>query len=190
MLNSHNSPNISSQQRGSSPWIIAVASSSPAPAAPGLSCAEGFRAGHRTPGDSYQSGAEGQNSPLRPHPAGHTAGDAAQGMVGLLGCEQTLLGHAQLFINQQHQALLSRAALNPFIPQPILILGIAPTEVQGHYPCWISWVSHRPTSRACPGPSGWHCIHSACRLHHSAWCHLQTCWGCTRSWCLGHWRRY
>ena len=24
------------------------------------------------------------------------------------------------------------------------------------WPCWTSWGSHRPTSRACPGPSGWH----------------------------------
>ncbi|KAK4827281.1 hypothetical protein QYF61_016427 [Mycteria americana] len=31
---------------------------------------------------------------------------------------------------QYPQVLLSRAALNPFIPQPVLILGIAPTQVQ------------------------------------------------------------
>jgi len=39
-------------------------------------------------------GAEGQN-PL-PRPADHVAGDAAQGMVGLQGCECTLLGHIEL----------------------------------------------------------------------------------------------
>jgi len=45
-MNSPNSLSLSSQQRGSSPWIIAVASSGPVPC---LSCAEGSRAGCRTP---------------------------------------------------------------------------------------------------------------------------------------------
>jgi len=79
-------------------------------------------------GGCYQSGAEGQN-PL-PRPAGHTAGDAAQDMVGLLGCEHTLSAHVQLFIYQYPQALPSRAALSPCIPQPVLILGVALTQVQ------------------------------------------------------------
>jgi len=65
-LKSPSSPSLSSQQRGSSPRIIAGASSGPAPTAPALSCAEGSRAGRRTPAGSQQSGAEGQN-PL-PHP--------------------------------------------------------------------------------------------------------------------------
>jgi len=70
-LNSPSSPSLSSQQRGSSPRIIAGASFGPAP---GLSCAEGSRAGHRTPGGgSHQSGAEGQN-PL-PCPAAYATGD-------------------------------------------------------------------------------------------------------------------
>ncbi|KAK4827897.1 hypothetical protein QYF61_022320 [Mycteria americana] len=43
-----------------------------------------------------------------------------QDMVGLLGCERTLLAHAQLFIHQYPQVLLGRAALNPFIPQPLV----------------------------------------------------------------------
>jgi len=77
---------------------------------------------------SHQRGAEGQN-PL-PRPAGHTAGDAAQGSVGLLGCECTWLGHAQLFIHQYPQVLLGRAALNPFTPQPVVIPGVALTQVQ------------------------------------------------------------
>ncbi|KAK4822567.1 LOW QUALITY PROTEIN: hypothetical protein QYF61_016136 [Mycteria americana] len=36
----------------------------------------------------------------------------------------------QLFIHQYPQVLLHRAALNPLIPQPVLILGVAPTQVQ------------------------------------------------------------
>jgi len=78
--------------------------------------------------ESHQSRAEGQN-PL-PRPAGHAAGDAAQDMVGLLGCECTLLDHVQLLIHQYPQVLLVRAAHNPFIPQSVLIPGIALTQVQ------------------------------------------------------------
>ncbi|KAK4811988.1 LOW QUALITY PROTEIN: hypothetical protein QYF61_022984 [Mycteria americana] len=44
------------------------------------------------------------------------------------GCERTLLAHVQLFIHQYCQALLRRAALNPFIPQPLLIPWIALTQ--------------------------------------------------------------
>ena len=51
-------------------------------------------------------------------------------MVGLLGCERTLPAHVQLFIHQYLQVLLRRAALNLFIPQPVLILGVASTQVQ------------------------------------------------------------
>jgi len=41
-----------------------------------------------------------------------------------------LPGHAELLIPQYLQDLLRRAVLNPFIPQPALILGFAPTHVQ------------------------------------------------------------
>jgi len=74
---------------------------------------------------SHQSGVEGQN-PL-PQPAGHA--DAAQDVVGLLGCEHTLVAHVQLFIHRYPQVLL-RAVLNPFIPQPVLIAGVALTQMQ------------------------------------------------------------
>jgi len=77
---------------------------------------------------SHQSRVEGQNH--LPRPAGHSSFDAAQTTVGLLGCERTLLAHVQLFIHQYPQVLLSRAALNPFIPQSLLIAGFAPIEMQ------------------------------------------------------------
>ena len=48
-LNNPNSLSLSSQQRGSSPQIIAGASSGPAPTAPGLPYAEGSSAGCRPP---------------------------------------------------------------------------------------------------------------------------------------------
>ncbi|KAK4825966.1 hypothetical protein QYF61_003535 [Mycteria americana] len=77
---------------------------------------------------SHQSRVEGQNH--LPRPAGHASFDAAQDMVGLLGCEHTLPVHVQLFIHQYPRVFLSRAALHPFIPQPVLIPGVAPTQVQ------------------------------------------------------------
>jgi len=41
-----------------------------------------------------------------------------------------LVAHVQLFVHQYLQVLLGRAALNPFIPQPVFVLGIALTQVQ------------------------------------------------------------
>jgi len=44
--------------------------------------------------------------------------------------ECTLPGHVELLVNQNPQVLLGRAALHPFSAQPVLVLGIAPTQVQ------------------------------------------------------------
>jgi len=49
---------------------------------------------------SHQSRVEGQNH--FPQPAGHTAFDAAEGLVGLLGFEHLLSARVQLFIHQYH----------------------------------------------------------------------------------------
>lgn len=62
--------------------------------------------------------------------------------------------------------------------------------IPGATPCTSSWDSHTSTSWACLGPSGWHLVLQACQLHHTAWCHLQICWGCIWSHCLCHWQRY
>ncbi|KAK4817066.1 hypothetical protein QYF61_027095 [Mycteria americana] len=77
---------------------------------------------------SRQSKVEGQSH--LPGPAGHASFDAAQDMAAFLGCECTLPAHVQLFTHQYPQDLLCSAALNPFIPQPVLILGVALTQVQ------------------------------------------------------------
>ena len=63
LFSSLNSPNsrLSSQERCSSPRIIFVASSGPIPTGPCLSCVEGSRAGHGTPGEvspEWSRGAE------------------------------------------------------------------------------------------------------------------------------------
>jgi len=120
--NSPNSLSLSSQQRGSSPLTFFVASSGPAPTGPCLSCAEGSRAGHRTPRGVLPEWSRGAESP--PWPTAHAAGDAAQNTVGLQGCERTLLGHVELFIHQYPQLLLGMAALNPSSPSLYLYWGL------------------------------------------------------------------
>jgi len=65
-----------------------------------------------------------------PRPAGHAYFDAVQVMIGFLGCEGTLLAHVQLLIHQYPQVLLSRAALNPFITQFVLVVRVTSTQVQ------------------------------------------------------------
>ena len=142
-LSSPSSPSLSSQQRGSSPRIIAGASSGPAPTAPALSCAQGSRAGCRSPRVVLQN-------PL-PHPAGHTAGDAAQDIVVLLGCECTLLDHDELLINQHPQVLLLRAALKAFSAQPVFVL-LTPEE--RHLSLISTWtLSYWPRPFECNHPA-------------------------------------
>ena len=51
-------------------------------------------------------------------------------MVGFLGCKCPLLDLVESFINGHSQILLLRAALKPFSTQPVLVLGIALTQVQ------------------------------------------------------------
>jgi len=84
--------------------------------------------GCRTPGGVSPERSKGQNH--LPRPAGHASFDAAEDMVGLLGCERTLPGHTELLINQHPQVLLLRAALSLFFAQPVFVLGIAPTQLQ------------------------------------------------------------
>ena len=50
-------------------------------------------------------------------------------MVGFLGCKGTLLLHVQPAIHQYPQ-VFGRAACNPFIPQFVLVVRIALTQVQ------------------------------------------------------------
>ncbi|KAJ7411316.1 hypothetical protein WISP_103196 [Willisornis vidua] len=54
----------------------------------------------------------------------------AQDAIGFLGCKHMLLAHVQLFIHENVQVLLSRAALNEFLSQSVLVPGIALTQLQ------------------------------------------------------------
>ena len=55
--------------------------------------------------------------------------DAAQDTVGFLGCKDTLLAHVQLPNRQYYQVLFGRTVLHPYIPQLVLVMGIATTKV-------------------------------------------------------------
>jgi len=149
-LSSPSTPSLSSQQRGSSPRIVAGASSGPTPPAPALSCAEGSRAGRRTPGGVSAERGRGAESP--PSPCAHAAGDAAQGTIGFLGCKHTPTGHVGLLVNQHPEVLLLRAALRlspacsiPAMPCPALSSSSSvpiPCRLPSQIPVPISALSH------------------------------------------------
>jgi len=65
-----------------------------------------------------------------PRPVGHASFDVNKDTVGLLGCERTLSAQVRLFFYQSPRALLGQAALNHSITQPVLLLGVALTQVQ------------------------------------------------------------
>jgi len=77
---------------------------------------------------SHQRGVKGQND--LPCSAGHASLDAAQDVVGFLGCERTLLDYVELLINQHPKSFSSGPALSPFSAQPVFVLGIVLTQVQ------------------------------------------------------------
>ena len=52
-------------------------------------------------------------------------------MVDFLGCEGTLLAHVQLAIHQYPQVFFSRAAVNSFTYQLVLVMRVASIQVQG-----------------------------------------------------------
>jgi len=93
--------------------------------------------------ESHQSGV-GRQSHL-PGRAGYAAFDAAQDMVGLLGCECMLLGHVELLINQHPQVLLLRARppLNAFSAQPVFVLRLEqkPNVCGGNDACMLFFPS-------------------------------------------------
>ena len=71
-------------------------------------------------GDSAERG-RGAEPP--PSPCAHAAGDAAQGTVGLLGCQRTLRGHAQLLPPSSPSPSPQGCSLS-LHPQPVLLPGL------------------------------------------------------------------
>ncbi|KAJ7413291.1 hypothetical protein WISP_92138 [Willisornis vidua] len=76
--------------------------------------------------ESHQSRVEGQNH--LPRPAAHTSFDAALDKFGFLGCKSTEPVHVQPPTHNISKSFST--TLHLFNSQPILILGIALTQVQ------------------------------------------------------------
>lgn len=68
-------------------------------------------------------------------------------------------------------------------PSLYTYLGLPPTQVQHHALLALFNLrgSRGPTFWACPSSSGWLPFLLLHQLHHSAWCHQQTCRGCAHS---------
>ena len=79
---------------------------------------------------SHQCREEGQGH--LPWPAGNSSFDAAQVVVGFLSYVGTLLGSCPACCPPVSPNLFGRAVLHPYIPQLVLIVGIAMTQVQDH----------------------------------------------------------
>jgi len=111
-----------------------------------------------------------------PRPAGHTIFIAALGTVGLLVCKHTMLVHVQFFNHQYLQVILCRVTFNPFILWSVLILGIAPTQVQGLALGLIEphVVLMGPFLEPVKVPLDGVISLQVNQLHNSALCHLQT----------------
>ncbi|KAK4818988.1 hypothetical protein QYF61_022819 [Mycteria americana] len=65
-----------------------------------------------------------------PSPAGHTIFDTSQDAIGFLGHLGTLLAHIQVAVDQHPQVLLCLAAFQPLFPKPVVLHGVAMTQVQ------------------------------------------------------------
>ena len=71
---------------------------------------------HSRWGLTEQSRAEGQDH--LPHSAGHASFNAAQDLIGFLGCEDTLLAHIQLATHRYPQVLFGRVAFQKLPGHP------------------------------------------------------------------------
>ena len=103
------------------------------------------------PGWNTQHRVKGQNH--FPWPAGYTSFDAAQDMFDLLSCENTLLAHVQITSHWYPQVPFYRAMLQPFIPQFVLTVEVAKTQMQTlHMALWklvrFSWAHCSSLSRS------------------------------------------
>lgn len=104
---------------------------------------------------------EGRN-PL-PFLACHTAFDTAQDVVGFLGYLCIFLAHIELPAHQHYESLLPRAALDPFLAQPVFVVQILPVLGRTLQLKLFSFMWFAQTClSSCEGPSGCYPIPAAC----------------------------
>lgn len=100
---------------------------------------------------------------------------------GLWVCPIDLLVYVQLFIHNS-QVLPHRTAFSVFFSQSVFTSGTTSTQVQHLHLGLLNllrflWAPFSSLSR----PFWMSSILLLCELQHSAWSHLQTCWGCAWS---------
>lgn len=90
---------------------------------------------------------------------------AAQDAVG---CDSTLMSHAEFFLYEHLQVLLPRDSLNPLLAQSVLVLSQVQDLALG-----LAELCEVPT-QACQGLFGWHPFPPVCQ-HHTASCCQSHC---------------
>ena len=126
---------------------------------------------------SYQCRAEGQDH--LPRPTGHAAFDAAQVTVGFLGCERHTAASSQDCHPPVPPSPFQQVCAISFcllVPQLVLIVGTATTRVQTFLLALLNLMRFtRAHFSRCLSLSERHSVPGVCQLHHTAWCHPQTC---------------
>ena len=77
---------------------------------------------------SHQGRVEGEEN--HSQPASHTPSNTPQDATGLLGHKGTVLAHGHPVVHQDTQAAIPCAALQQVSPQPILVPGLIPAQMQ------------------------------------------------------------
>ncbi|RMB97863.1 hypothetical protein DUI87_25341 [Hirundo rustica rustica] len=80
---------------------------------------------------------------------------APQDTIGPPDCKDALLAHGQPVIHQNSQVLLSRASPQQINPQPVLVLGVIPPQVQDPTLAFVEPHQALPNSAAYQGPPEW-----------------------------------
>jgi len=159
-----------------------MASSGPALTAPHLPCAGGLNVLLQM-GPQKGKAERGYHLPLS---TGHTSFDAAQDTIGLLGCHCTLLAQGQVFIYQDPMSL-STGLFSRSFPTLYSYLGLFQLRLSVLHSASLNGImfiwTHFSISSSSSSSSSFFLSHQLC---HSAWCHLQTCCGCSQSHSLGH----
>lgn len=127
-------------------WPFLWFSSGPTHTGLCLSCTGGPWTWCRTQVGSQDRGVKGEKH--LPQPVCPTDFYAAQEIICFLGSKYTLPTSVQVFMHQYPRVFLCNAALNPFIPQSVLILGITLGFVDFH--------EVHIGLQSCQGPSIWY----------------------------------